>query len=796
MRDWNLRAAEPLAVTLAADARLGPTDYCNDQIWELRSDGGEPPALALQTTYGLRARAQRIFARFGEGDHLVGDPSEFHSPPIIRQIYPNYLRVHFKPLPDLDVEVEYWVPASQVVAARMRLFNAGRYPRQIQLSLVAQLTPNAGQRMAPVELQAAQVLVGSSDDLWPVLFLTGAPQAVSSPIPALNLPLDLEVGQARTITWCHAALDSPEASFSLARQTAARNWEAEVARLELINTGQVEIYSGDAAWDAAFALAQKQAFSLVVGPSAFLHEPSFVLTRQPDQGFSLRGDGSDYNHLWNGQPVLEAYYLASLLLPGAPGIVQGFIRDYLATQSAEGWLDWKPGLGGQRSRLPATPLLATLSWQAYRISRDRDFLQHVFPALMEHLSAWFTERRDRDQDGLPEWDHPMQAGLEDHPLFSRWHAGAQGVEISAAESPALLAFLYRECRSLIQIALELNQEEPVAGLLATSDRLRIGIESTWDDDAASYRYRDRDSHLITSGELIAERTGPGELQIQRSFTQPVRLLVRVQSAGETTVRPRLVIYGDNASGQHRVEHVSEDRFRWFMGQSVLTGDRVYSRLERVEIQGVFENDLVSLHSVDFGSQDVSLFLPLWASIPEAERAEQLVLRSITSENGAWRDYGLPLCLETLSGSDDGACQSVSLPWNVLIGEGLVAYGYQDEAAQLVTRLMQAITQNLNKKGAFFRYYHAGTGEGFGERNALSGLAPLGLFLDALGVHPISPFQVYVAGFNPFPWPVTVKYRGLSILRRRDKTVITFPDGHTVTVKGPAPQMISLQVQPG
>ena len=60
MRKWNLKAGDPLALNLAADARLGPTDYFDDQIWELRIGGGDPPALALQTTFGLRARSMRV----------------------------------------------------------------------------------------------------------------------------------------------------------------------------------------------------------------------------------------------------------------------------------------------------------------------------------------------------------------------------------------------------------------------------------------------------------------------------------------------------------------------------------------------------------------------------------------------------------------------------------------------------------------------------------------------------------------------------------------------------------------
>jgi hypothetical protein len=80
----------------------------------------------------------------------------------------------------------------------------------------------------------------------------------------------------------------------------------------------------------------------------------------------------------------------------------------------------------------------------------------------------------------------------------------------------------------------------------------------------------------------------------------------------------------------------------------------------------------------------------------------------------------------------------------------------------------------------------------GEYSALSGIAPVGLFLETLGVRLISPQRVAIEGINPFPWPVTVKYRGLTILRQKDKTIVIFPDNQTVTVTDPEPQLVALQ----
>ena len=125
--------------------------------------------------------------------------------------------------------------------------------------------------------------------------------------------------------------------------------------------------------------------------------------------------------------------------------------------------------------------------------------------------------------------------------------------------------------------------------------------------------------------------------------------------------------------------------------------------------------------------------------------------------------------------------SVHLPWNLLIGEGLLAYGFRAEAARLTKRIMAAVIKNLKQNRAFYQRYHAGTGAGLGERNALTGLAPLGLFLQTLGVTILSGTRVRLEGKNPFPWSVTVRYRGMTIQRGLESTEVTFLNGKSVTV---------------
>jgi hypothetical protein len=785
MRSWNLRPVDVPTLTLAADARLSTPDYTNDQIWELTLGSGDPAAVGLHTTYGLRARAMRIFPRFIEDDKVISDPSEFETPPSVHTFYPNYIELTFSPFLAIEVRAEYWIPESQIVAGRLRLFNSGITPRRFTLELVASLNPSTGGKpMTPRKVEAVTVLQGQTDELIPVVFLTGGPESSSSPYSSLIHKIELMPGRFRQLTWVQAATHDEEHSFQIARKVATRRWDSERARVKLTNSSQVEIYTGDEDWDIAFALSQKIALNLIHGPTDHLPYSSFVFSRLPDHGFSPRGDGSDYTHLWNGQPALETWYLVNLILPIAPEIAKNLVRNFIATQTEDGRIDGKPGLGGQRNNMLAVPILSSLVWRIYQHTEDQVFLEQTFSQLFDFLCTWFSHEQDRDDDGIPEWDNLIQSGYDDNPTFARWHAWAQGANVNYAESPALCAFLFRECQSLIKIAKTLKHTRFTKKLQTWAETLHTAVEDSWDYRADTYRYWDRDTHHTQRGEQLGERQGDGDIYIDKTFSHPTRTMLRIETESDSTISAHAFFHGSTPGGLNRVERIDRQQMRWFFGLGTATSENLYSHLERIQVQGIFPDDKVTVHSVNYMTHDHSLLLPLWAGIPNDKRAERLITRTISNPKRYGRAYGMPACPRPPKSEGTAICNQVWLPWNVLIAEGLLVFGARGEAADLVTRLMTGIIQSLKKEGSFSRHYLADTGECLGERNTLVGLPPVGLFLDTLGVRLISSWRVALSGFNPYPWPVTIKYRGLTIHCLHDKTSITFPDEQTFVLDEP------------
>ena len=791
MRDWSLAPGDPLCHTLAADSRLSIPDYLDDHIWELALiGGGEPPALSLYTTYGLRAKSMRIFLRFSENGKMVSDPAAFALSPTIRRFYPNFLILDYSPLQNIDVTTEYWVPQSNALSSRVSIANRTSATRKIRLEVCALLSPIEGQGMTATQMQMVHILAGQTGGLFPVLFLTGGPGPGSGPHPSLFLDLELGPGATRQLTWVQAATEKLQSSFDLARQTSARPWEAEKARLELLNSGQmIDIRTGDRDWDAAFALSQCAAFGLFFPPDTHLPCPSIVSARGPDHGYSPRGDGTDYPVSWNGQTPFDAYYVSSVL-PAAGG-AQDLLENFLAIQAEQGEIDGKPGMAGQRGRYLAAPILASLAWKLYEKSEDEKFLSAAFPKLHKFFWSWFSPEYDEDRDGLPQWKHVLQTGFEDHPLFDAWHEWSLGVNITQVHSPALEAMLYHEATCLVKMAEVLGRQDTLILLREQAAKLRESIESTWQPRTGLYHYRDRATGLSLAGRVLVKQQGSGTISPKLKFEQPIRLLIEVQTQNPAAKRPEIRIH--QMATKPADEIVKSGDYQRHNRGSVFTTQKVYSRLSKISVRGLHEEDTVIISTLDFTTEDHTLFMPLWAGIPDEQHAQIMIGRALLDANRFQRPFGVPACAAVPSNQPaaEAVSQAVHPPWNLFIGEALLNYGFRSDAARLIAHLMTGIIQNLKQNHAFYARYHAEHGTGLGERNSLHGLAPVDLFLRVLGVQFLSGTRVKLEGRNPFPWDVTVSYRGLKVVRGQAKTEVIFANGKSLTVTEMEPVVVSL-----
>jgi hypothetical protein len=510
---------------------------------------------------------------------------------------------------------------------------------------------------------------------------------------------------------------------------------------------------------------------------------------------------------------LEAYYL-NAALPVSPELHRDLLENFLSVQAPDGTVDNKPGIAGQRSKFLCSPLLATMAWHSYEETGDQAFVARVFPKLMAFFHAWFASARDPDGDGIPRWEHILQTGFEDNPLFDMWFPWSQSLEVGSLFSPELEAMLAREASALMCMAEKLGLEGELSELRQLAPRLTSSIAAGWNARASIYSYRDRLTGLPSPGGLLGSLRGPGEVTLKKAgFDKPVRLLIDVQSRSSAARRPHVAITGEGpqppaqqptpegtqaANGQLTEDLHAE--FRRHAGGLVAATTHAYTRLARIAVSGLNARERLVVRTVDTSSQDITLFTPLWANVLHPDRAQTIVDRLRKEGDGFNRPFGIPALPASPAPSRAGPkekaeaeamAMGVHLPWNQLVGEGLLAYGFRDEAARLTQRLMGAVVLALKQSRAFYERYHAVTGSGLGERGALTGLAPLGLFLETLGVRFLSPTSVKLEGANPFPWPVTIVYRGLKVTRGLQATQVTFPNEQIVTVTDPSPCIVSL-----
>lgn len=791
MRHWKLTQADPLTLRLCADVRLGPVDYADDQIWELSLAGGEPPAIALRTTYGLRARDMRLFPVFREGEAAASDPDGFPVPPLIHHFAVNRLQCSFKPLPDLDVRVDYWAPDSHSVAGRWTMTNEAASARSVRLVLNAALRPlEGGTIMSAAQLGRLHYLKGQTGNLAPVVVLEeGLPEDSGA---VLARTLDFAPGETQTVRWAQAARPAADDGLSLCRFLLERDWSNDFARIHALAEDIPDIETGNPDWDAAFAFAYKVALQSYVGPTPSLPYPSFVFARNTNKGYSPRGDGSDHSWQWNGQVATEAYVNLPQIVQCAPELAKGIIRNYLAVQEPDGFIDWKPGLAGQRERLLCIPLLATIAWIIYEYTEDQEFIAEVYEGLKRFVMVWFKERYDRDQDGLPEWTHTIQSAFDDCPSFVRWQSWGQAADITLAEAPDLASYLYRECHALADMAILLGKEEDTPPLIARAEMIRIAVDAMWSDSTHSYHYVDIETHESPPGYELGRSRGEFSRLISRRFSSPARVLVRIFGDNEVTPpQISVAIHGRGWRGRSRAEELPARRIIWFRGLGSVTSDKLYSEVEKIEVTGVPPGWDVIVTTVDYTRQDQTLLLPIWGGLARGKRLKALV-GAITDPARYWRPFGIPNCSAldpAFSPNNRDGSGGVWMMWNTMIGEGLADNGHCAEAAELIRRIMTAMIYTLKTEKAFREAYSCDVLEGLGERDYLWGVAPVHLFLRTLGVRIISPRKVWLAGHNPFPWSVVVRWRGVTVTKTDKITIVRFASGREAAIKDEAEQMV-------
>ena len=780
MRHFSLSNADPFCACLSADVRALPVSLDADQTWELALSEGESPAVRLQTTYGYQARRMQVYPAAGWDDTVSSDPARFHKPVRITALTPDFARMTFAPLEGLAAVVECFVPDPSVLLVRLTLTNETLTSHQARGKLYVDFLPDEGTGgMQKQDFNGAAILAGETDGLVPVLVACSGAVVQESAHPALVVRDRLDPNASRSWTFALATRSRFHDSVQLAREQCSLDWDSAIAALEQRTAAFLDIETGDPDWDAAIWMTQKEIFRHLISPTRRLPAAGFVTRRTPDAGiYSAVEAGA----IPEGVPdAAEAYWLASQLMDVAPELAAGIVRNALSRQKPDGFIPARVGPAGRTSDEMCIPLLADLAWMAFERMGDEDIIREFYPGLKRYFEAWFSEQQDADQDGHPEWTSTFQAGFDRWPAFVRWQKWGQGLNIARAETMDLGAYLFREAAALKAMAAIVHDDEGQTLFEMRQAGLLQALDAGWQSRTSVYRHVDRDDHVSPRGKRICRGKGDYDVEIGGRYEEPVRLIFRIRCKEAKGKSIRIRIHGRGQRGRPRVERLKGSDFDWFWDYGVVTTEKTYKVLSRIEVLGVDGRCSSEVSIADFSREDQAQLLPLWAGMPAEDRAARMVAKTVLDPDRFWRAGGMPRCSaadKAYDPSEVRGCGGVSMLWSSMVGEGLLAYGYHEEAAELLTRLMGTAVQALQRDKHFSSGYNPDGGDGLHDRHHPGGVAPLSLFLRVVGVRLYSPRKVWVRGRHALPWPVTLRWKGLTLRLDPEGVAVTFPDGQT------------------
>lgn len=800
MHEWTLTHNDPMAPRIAADARSGRTQVADDQTWQLRLGAPTEPAVTLETRYGGRMGLARIVPIWVLGRRQVIETQGYHAPPVLTTFAPDYLRVRADLTIALRVTYEFWVMESQAIGGRFTVHNTGDQPQSLQLDLTVQAArENQSLQLFFLSLNDGTVALqlGRMPDLQPVLLLEGAQNTGATRARLSHPVMNLPPGQSHTLRWVLGGLPSRDESLALAyKWLAAPDWNAYIGETEKNLDAVPHIETGQRDWDLTLAWSQQLILRSFLAATGQLPYPSFVNARKTSTGYTVTGThSSGFAASWGGQSIPEALNIAGAVALSAPDLAKGLVRNFLAVQRDDGWIDARPGLDGQRTHVLAPPMLAALVHSIYRYTGDKDFLAECLDGLVGLFFRWAQSPQqdmDRDGDGVPEWSHLQQGAHEQSPTLAEGRHWAQGLDITTIEAPDLVAYLLHEGRLIMHFAELVNRPDVATDVAPLVDALALALDSMWDTDTQQFRYRDRDSHTFTTGVVVFQGKGDEALGAHTTLEEPGRLILRVSGGLSRKPRMECHIEGVDINGNHTNETVPNDGFMWYRGSGTATTTTAWRTITHLKFGGLSRVFKVEVRTVDLSRPDIALLAPLITSATGDDRATRLV-NALTDPEKYWRACGLS-CVPATDPQFDPAHREgpgASWPeWNTRLGLALLRRGFTAESVELFRRVIRTQAAILKQEQTFRRFWNSDTGEGMGDAEVIDGVVSVEWFAELFGAFVLDAGAVVINGLFAFEGnTMTWTQHGVQITRSDDGIDIVFPSGHTESLPPDTEQQI-------
>lgn len=754
-------------ILLCADARFGPVDPMRDILWRIQHGVGEPDGLRLQSDLNLRVRELTLLPRFFSAGEWITSPEQYEMPVRVDRNYPNSFVASLSPFQGINVQYEVMVPSVRTLNGRISLENTADHPIEITFELVAILLDwNGKQCLRSQWMQSQAVLKGTAGESSVLVRMTGGIRPEMSAYPCLSREIDLQPGEKQALNWAAAWGEGDDELIQPVEELLSIPWDLRVARIELIHQrDDLLLKTNEDSLKDFFKESQKAACQQIGGhPGCFTLREHFPFSRLAPPG----------------SRCLEAAILADQILPQMPAVAMDLLQ---------GALPGDPPDPAERDL--SVPVWAEIAWKIYEIQDDPAWLKGIYPRLLSAFWRWFSPENDRDRDSFPEYTHPLQTWYPENPLYCFWMQKSVGCDLSVLELPVLGAILLHECRQLQRIAEVCGDPGQTRLLKLLEERIKAEVEACWDERSGTYLPRDRDFHHCSKGKRIGKYRLDEEIPLPIHFDSPTRLFLLLSRRKLSAQQVRIQITGE-ISGEAVQETIESTPFDWENRQGRFTTQVVLDRLDKIQMDGLDSSDTLTLRLLGCRMEDLTCYLPLWAGIPDADRAARMV-KKLLSPTGYLEKYGLSnLTVADRKRYPNAKGAEGILPLNQLLCQGLRDYGYHAEAVEIAARNREAMLGSFQRDGCFRKSYNVVNGIGCGEVNHAFGLPSPAAYLEEAGIRIFNPEKVLLSGQNGLGSTFECTFRGMKIDRRTTDLRVQFTNGQVADVEDhPNPQVITL-----
>lgn len=769
MLSLNVAPQDPFSLILVNDSQLSEEEMSFDNTWEIQYEGGELGGISLYSTLGLQALSLRITPIFSNLNESRINLNQFEKKPNITEILPNYTNISVEVFAGILFNLEYFISNSYSIYGQVSIQNKSSQKFTGNLQYLVSLKPlSGGNRMKGMQSDSNFVLEGKTKDLFSVFYLSGLSQPGKLGQSSITSNIEIDSGSTQRFKWCLVFDQDKFRSLERVAEYQAIDFDKLTTRNKLFHQRDIFFFdTGNAEWDNALLFSQNSAKQLIVRGTEKQHKNSLIQSRHPEKTIyypetstKRKNEGISPIQLW--------YFLQAL--PKQLILIQDVFEEFMDFQRDDGFIPDHLNPSNFLARFHAFPIFATIAQEILDVQRSQDLAIAYLNKLISYLQYWLSTTSDNSS---PFWENALQSLYEDLPIHNLWDKDGYGINSRWIESPFLNSLLVIECEKCLQIADQFMIDFPERNWLEEKKtNLLKSIDDSWNPKQKYFAYRDPQTKKSPGKVLILTKNGSGIHTLEKKLRSPQRLTVRVITHPELSRKITVEIRG-MLENQEILEIIKPRNFQWSTTTGFSTTENVFESISSINILGLPDDNSVEVSTSQYSMMDLSLFLPLLIKDNNKKRIQQMIDQWLEKE--FLSNFGFSSLPKKYLSTRINHLNSVDIPLNSFILEGLIENKQFDLAKKVFINLMKVVIKNLRLSKKFVKLFDANDGTCKGEYNIINGMIPLKIFFRLIGIHRWTDNEIEFIGSSIFKDDIKIFYRGLK--------VICSQKGHTIITSG-------------